>query len=1678
MESLRPGNPNPTGTAAIEPPTLGSQPLYPQFLRPLGAEVLAVNDPSLFFPDGVPGYEPMTNPYTTSPFFPAIPEAQATPPPPNPLPAPPQIPALLDAQFEELEEEIAETILPSNVPILPSNVPNISAVSEELTETSQPQSVSDAGLEVPAQTNELPSERSSTVPPSPSIAPQSILETEESVLLPRSPIPNVAQTPVPAEQPIAPTLIASEQVLEQETALTEDLAETKSRSQPEVLAQNLIEAPEELAEVPEANAQILQVENEERPSEITQQVPLADPPQPNVLSAPPQVDILEVQTPETATASENEQPSIAPNPNRRQFPEGRTQALSRADIPEQTPELTGAEAELLQETPTENQILPPTQEQLPALGQGRPPEFVPEVKAVDDPGSDSEAGAFENLEPIPGVLSTENASLPATLASPENPEALSEVIASGDSGLSKEVVSIEDSGVSRVEPAENLGVVPDIRATEDSELILEAETAETPGSLPEAVSSQNPGVLPQTSEALRTESPEPIPGQSSDHLVNLPESAPQIFTPERLQVDSVQDAEETRAALSPPIPNAIPAETLLTSSEEVSEAVPAQTPEIPAIQDFETLPVENLEASAGQDLEATLGGNPEASAGRDVEATPTETPDTASRQAPEAVSTADPEISSRQIFADRPAETLVGNSLLAPEQSIATSPEVSAPLLRQVNLEDPSEPLSDAVSPESAEVLPEAILEVLPQENPALSSTLTPETAAESLEVPSEVVPQVSTESPESVSPLPLEVPAQSIEVSSEGPPESISTPLETPENALAQRDVSTESTTLPEQTPLSTETTTFPEQLPAVPASEAALPLSETTTARPEPLSETDTARSQQLPEATETLPETDSALPEQLPETTTALSTAETALESAEVLAPQSPEALSSAIPVETTELSTEISSQIPESTSTETIETTPSPQAFTQTQPTVQSVPETETNLPTEPSMQGEREPGEEIALNADLQEQAQTLHAALANRLAQLEADTPQPLASEISSASESSDAPEPEGSAVPESPLPLPSLGDLAAQLDDEGQTALTELIDQADNVTPPSAELLANVTDRLPPDAVPALENLLQSGLLPPVVETQPQTQAPEPTTTASTDPVAESLPETLLRSTVLGDAREETPQTQVPPLPPAILRGNAATSAFQGLQLPILTEAPSAAQETADLEFPGAESPEGRPEEALSASQTPEETSILDPEETQLLDRAEDGQIPVAPGTPEASPGPVDSYIQPVLNVEEQLPDAQNDAEAAPLLPDPGLGISPFLPIALDNLSTLTPLDLKTSPTAATFQDFAPLTFAPQAPVEPDTLFQAAPKQSPSTTQSLFATQRPEENQAVGPREEQTNDLGLQTQELPLPSEAQDFEPPQPAQSPIQTQDFEPFLVPETPFSLGTMVGTSPDQEESAFLGTLFDSAEPLGQAAIESLVQMPEARQLEISNALPLARRPNLPTETPSPQAPTQRLSATAPSPQPEFAGTSLELGEHPIESPLVFEDEHYPQTATPLEFASLPQTFDQTTPASPTAGYVQSTQPLIYRPTPTVPPDSSLADATKSTIDQSGIEELLNLGTDNHYQESEPPSFEDAPTDEESETPLGQIFRQGMEQGQSYRRESGIPEEEEASSSTYTMEAPEQEDDDDDDDIDSGGSGINIESLARQIYYMVRHRIDREKERHGGHQDRGGW
>jgi hypothetical protein len=53
----------------LPPEPLGQNLLYPQFLVPVATEPLMATNPSMFFPGGIPGYQPPENPFQASPFF-------------------------------------------------------------------------------------------------------------------------------------------------------------------------------------------------------------------------------------------------------------------------------------------------------------------------------------------------------------------------------------------------------------------------------------------------------------------------------------------------------------------------------------------------------------------------------------------------------------------------------------------------------------------------------------------------------------------------------------------------------------------------------------------------------------------------------------------------------------------------------------------------------------------------------------------------------------------------------------------------------------------------------------------------------------------------------------------------------------------------------------------------------------------------------------------------------------------------------------------------------------------------------------------------------------------------------------------------------------------------------------------------------------------------------------------------------------------------------------------------------------------------------------------------------------------------------------------------------------------------------------------------------------------------
>jgi hypothetical protein len=1647
VEPLRPPTPNPTGTATVEPLlpdplALGSAPLYPQFLRPLGAEPLTVNDPNQFFPDGVPGLEPATNPYATSPFFPAIPEPVAPAPIANPIAGVPQLPPTQELQSETLTDNQPEAALPQTIPVTPagaalqipeqgaelpntptSNAPIAAAPVQEIGSDATAIPPVQAGSATPERIAqaELPAEPSTTIPP------QFIRETQ----VPAQP-PSGMQAPV--SQPEVPAGIVPDQLVA--PIQPENITEPATAPQFGSAAQNLRETPEAVANIPAATAQSLQEENlETSPAPaIPQQTSTADTPQPSLLSEQTPIPTTPVDTISAQVPTENAPQSI-PGESR-PIPEATAPAFSQSDRLEQDRALND-EAVASPETLSESRIPAPTQTQ------------IPEITPVSEPASSARETATEDLE------------VTSEVTAPETPEVLPSVATT-----------------------ETLGVVP---------------------------------------------------AQTTENLVTLPESSPQVPDRENPQAVSEQVIEETPETASQSLPDARSAESPEIASELLPETIPVASSEIPSEQIPESVSTESSETFAKQTSEAVPRENLEAISQQVPEVIPAENPETISRQAPETAPVEDSEISPKQIPEGVSTENLEISSEQAPESSqvpknipaqrpetsseqVAASPVAAAPLISEANLEEDSERIIEVASPETSVVSPDVVSVEVTPESPVVSSELAPQ------ELPAQT-PQI------------LELPAQNLEA----------VPTFDVEESESDSALSEQTTTALAET-----ATVLPEQSP-----EAVI----------EPLGQTPAETIAEVPERSAALSSQDQAR-EQLEISSTIVP--EVAPESSA----QVPELSDVAdnLPTESLIPATELAEERTVPTISEDAPSNLQPAALIASDG---ELPVQTQQLPT-------------ISENADLQEQAQALYGALANRLEQLAAlETPELASTDTLPGQEPEAAtdleetiPTPEEVAVPTSEItpesaapipetsaPTPSLADLSAQLDEEGQTALTNLVSQSDGVTPPPADLLATVTDRLPPDTVPALENILQSGLLPvaetpqsetqlpatlqpetpqaetqalatqlpenqrsesqplatQVPESQPQeTELPENLpTTASTDSVAESSQENVATIVppatpiISGNVPAEAPQDLAPQAepPPANFRGAAALAAFQSLPMSMLAQ--EASEEPEVPESPTVEPGEIAPEASTPTLSAPEDavpqipdqpTATLDPPAQTTAEL--DGLQPDTPQTIEPlgqveSPQLLDAPTQPIQDEEEGFPLPEGeDAEVAPLSPNLGLGSSPFLPTALDNLSTFTPLDA-TEPSSlpSNFQNFAPLTFAPppQSPVgtEDTPQLPTTSGQSPSVIQPQLATPPLEEPQITEAPTEPVSNLSDQPQEVQLPSQTQDIEQPQESPLPSQVQEIEPVLEPETLFPPATMVGTPADQEEAAFLGSMFAAAEPLGQAALDSLVQMPEARQLEISNALPLARRPAQLAETPTPQAPTQQLQTSAPI-QPFSNIPDQESFEQPVESELAFEGDQQPaqldtqtfsppaaptysQATTPLKFVNpqtTPQTFEQTTPASPAPGYVQSDQPLVYRPASTPQPDSSLADETKPVIDQSGIEEMLNLGTDNQYQEPESPSFEDETSTDDNDTPLGQLFRQGIEKGPPLQRDITSQEPEQDASPMYTMEAPGNDEDDDDDDDISVGSGASIESLARQIYQLVRHRLDREKERHGGHQDRGGW
>jgi hypothetical protein len=474
----------------LPPEPLGQEPLYPQFLMPVAAAPIMAVNPSMFFPEGIPGYQVPDNPFQESPFFAAAraslrtgqalvlpevlqefrrvprpilsdllgdlePQTDFEAPAASPEPTTNEIevadvPTLED--FEVVEEQEIQPVPPEEVALPP--IPEIEA--QELVETLPTTELSSSYPEVSSNPLSIPavSEANYVADTSPAepIAAESALQETELV----EPEPTVAFSSVSEElgSPVVPQT-------------QESPAETEPPVVPEL--PELIEQPKDVEVTVSPKAELS--EETEIPEPITAN------------SSPPELaEIL------TESAAENSTPESEPLPI---TPTTASSVMSdleqTAPEPEEVPE--SSELAEVQNEPEVVEALEPT------TPEPENTELI-EIEAAVSPESELLEGG--SLLPVGESTAEENESLPAlTNEAPVFPteEAAAEIVELPISNPELITAEIE-------EPAseELVGAV-----AESPPLLAEAELtspteAETPPSMAVAAEIEPVAELENTEE--------------------------------------------------------------------------------------------------------------------------------------------------------------------------------------------------------------------------------------------------------------------------------------------------------------------------------------------------------------------------------------------------------------------------------------------------------------------------------------------------------------------------------------------------------------------------------------------------------------------------------------------------------------------------------------------------------------------------------------------------------------------------------------------------------------------------------------------------------------------------------------------------------------------------------------------------------------------------------------------------------------------------------------------------------------------------------------------------------------------------------------------------------------------------------------------------------------------------
>jgi hypothetical protein len=484
----------------LPPEPLGQEPLYPQFLMPVAAVPLMAANPALFFPEGLPGYQPPDNIFQESPFFiqarealyvrpiEVLPEVSPRAPRPilsellNELPLPEDSETPLEAS--EIEAELASPLEELQAP----NVEDIPAL-EELAEVES--TATSEAIEAEEPLAVLPTIDTSSL--SSETTPNPISSPEESLTADLLQSESIITNPVTEEAELSPERALS--AIPEEPEISVELPQAIETS--EVLEPELVAEPPALSTESTSVAQETELLSAEELSAV-----LTEPEVPTEL--PEAIETAEVIEPEITT----ELPAL---PIEAEEPVSQ-EAASPAEIPISfIPPVVAEEAEETTEAATD--VINPEPEVEETLQTPEPIEVQAAVEETEEPILESPA--VENAEllesPVLQEIEVPEEILPI-IESSEGAEPLPELLEEAPIESSEETppelpeTPISTSEIIPEEP-EEIGIVSEASPLEAAEEGA-VTTSESAISLPveiTAEAAQSAETSPNEEQVLITE---------------------------------------------------------------------------------------------------------------------------------------------------------------------------------------------------------------------------------------------------------------------------------------------------------------------------------------------------------------------------------------------------------------------------------------------------------------------------------------------------------------------------------------------------------------------------------------------------------------------------------------------------------------------------------------------------------------------------------------------------------------------------------------------------------------------------------------------------------------------------------------------------------------------------------------------------------------------------------------------------------------------------------------------------------------------------------------------------------------------------------------------------------------------------------------------------------------------